>query len=86
MLYPQHSPGLQALENVVIGSCFPPGDNGILDLVDQQKGNDMAGNPRQLLPLPPFSNVAAAGLNSLRCFTKLFSKCGYYFDVTYFFA
>lgn len=86
MVHSQCSPGLQALENVVIGTCFPPGDNGILDLVDQQKGSDMAGNLRQLLPLPPFSNVAAAGLNSLRCFTELFSKCGFFFYVTFFFA
>lgn len=47
---------------------------------------NMAGNPRQLLPLPPISNVAAARLHSLRCFTKWFSKCGNFFDMTNFFA
>lgn len=70
VLYSQCSPGLQSLEDLAISTCFPPGDTGVLDFVGQEKGNDMAGNPRQLLPLPPISNVAAAGLHSLRCFTK----------------
>lgn len=77
VVYPQCSP-VQSLKNVFTGTCFPPRDNGILDFMDQHKSGNMPGNPRQLLPLPPFSNVAVAGLNSLRCFTKLFSKCGYF--------
>lgn len=70
VLYPQCSPSLQPLWDLVISTCFPPGDTDILDFVGQQKGNDVAGSPRQLLPLPPISNVAAAGLHSLRYFTK----------------
>lgn len=86
VLYSQCSSGLQPLEDLVTGTCFPPGDTGILDFTGHQKGNDMAGNPRQLLPSPPISNMAAAELHSLRCFTKWFSKCEYFFDMIYSFA